>query len=204
MNSVIIKDTKKEKIMKKNAKMMVMGLVLVMVFCYASPVLAEEGIGTTSANARLNFRVTVAEFIEFRIGSAGAGNIDEIQFSPSMADIQTPTEIGGAGGDLTGGEVTVRLLSNTSNAVTITAYNPSGTGLFDGGSEYINYASILTTESGSGLTPPILSDAGGNTTVLPAGPNTINTVWSYTYQHVGADPLPGTYTGQATYTASAP
>ena len=191
--------------MKKNAKMMVMGLVLVMVFCYASTGLAEEGVGTTSASARLNFRVTVAEFIEFRIGSAGSGNIDEIQFSPSMADIQTPTEIGGAGGDQTGGAVTVRLLSNTSDAVTITAYNPSGTGLRDAATNtFINYASILTTESGSGLTPPILSDAGGNTTVLSAGPNTINTVWSYTYQHVGADPLPGTYTGQATYTASAP
>ena len=191
--------------MKTDAKMMAIGLVLTMVFCYAGPVLAETGTGTTSASARLNFRVTIAEYIEFQIGSAGAGNIDEIQFSPSLADIQGSTEIGGSGGDQTGGAVSVRLLSNTSNAVTITAYNPSGTGLWNGGSEYINYANIITTDTGGGLTPPILSNAGGNTTALGIGPNDINTIWTYTYQHTtGLDPLPGTYTGQVTYTASAP
>ena len=195
----------KEEIMKTNAKMMVIGLVLAMVFCYAGTVWAESNTGTTSANARLNFRVTIAEYIEFRVGSPGAA-VDEIQFSPSLADIQAPNVVSGSGGDLTGGEVTVRLLSNTSNAVTVTAYNPSTTGLWDGGTEYINYANIITTESGAGgLTPPILTNAGGNSTTLAAGPNDINTAWTYTYEHTtGPEPLPGTYTGQVTYTASAP
>lgn len=207
MKNVIKTNKKEEERMKKNAKMMVIGLVLAMVFCYGGSVWAESDTGTTSATVHLNFRVTVAEYLEFRIGSP-AGTIDEIAFSPTLADIQTSTEIGGTGGDLTGGRVTVSLLSNTSNAVTISALDLSGGGLTDGTNE-ISYASILTADdnggTGSGgITPPALVDGTQTSSALPLGPNNITTSWTYTYQHSGLDPLPGTYTGQMTYTASAP
>jgi len=190
--------------MKTNAKMMVIGLVLAMVFCYAGTALAETDIGTTTASARLNFRVTISDYIEFRIGTAGT-TIDQIEFAPSLDDNQNNTEIAGTGGDQLNGSVTVRLLSNTGQPVTITAINPTSTGLSDGGTGLISYATILTTETGGGgLAPPMLTDAGGTTTALPTGVNDINTEWTYTYQNNGATPLPGTYTGQVTYTASAP
>ncbi|MBW2178544.1 MAG: hypothetical protein JRH03_16680 [Deltaproteobacteria bacterium] len=58
--------------MKTNAKMMVIGLVLVMVFCYSGSTLADEGIGTDTAAAHLNFEVTIADYILFQVGSSGS------------------------------------------------------------------------------------------------------------------------------------
>lgn len=194
--------------MKLNAKMMAIGLVLVMVVCYAGSSFAESDVGTTTASVRLNFRVTISEYLEFRVGS-DLGTIDEIAFAPNLADIQGGNTVTGTGGDLTGGRVTVRLLSNTSNPVTISALDLSGGGLTDG-TNVISYENIVTADdnggTGSGgITPPVLADGVTTTSALPPGPNNITTQWTYTYEHTSAtEPLPGTYTGQVRYTASAP
>ena len=73
--------------MKKNAKMMVMGLVLAMVFCYAIPSLAETTIGTDTAAARLIFQVNIMNYIEFRVGNLAANDVNTISFSPTMPDL---------------------------------------------------------------------------------------------------------------------
>ncbi|MBW2613304.1 MAG: hypothetical protein JRD49_10725 [Deltaproteobacteria bacterium] len=193
--------------MKTNAKMMVIGLVLVMVFCYSGSTLADEGIGTDTAAAHLNFEVTIADYILFQVGSSGS--IDTIIFQPDTSDIITPTTINGTGGDLTGGRVTVRLLSNSSSVAITETNDGGGSGLVGSVSGNISYASILTADDnggtgGTGITPPQLTDAGGNVTPTMSGAQNINTSWTYTYRHNGDQPTAGSYTGQVTYTAAIP
>jgi len=192
--------------MKKNAKMMVMGLVLVMVFCYAGPVLAETSVGGNTASVDLNFQVTIQNYIEFRVGTAGM-TTDTINFSPSPAELANSTAITGTGGDVGGSQVTVRLLSNTAQ-VTITANNDTPNGLVNGG-DFINWESITTTDIGGLLVPPLLTNAGGETS--PGSPligaQNITTTWQYEYTRRAADPIPtvpGNYVGIVTYIASNP
>ncbi len=190
--------------MKKNAKMMVMGLVLVMVFCYAGPVLAETSIHGDTASVELNFQVTIANYIEFRVGTAGV-TTNTINFSPTAAELGANTTIPGTGGDAGGSQVTVSLLSNTPQ-ITITATNDTPTGL-ENGIDRIDWLSISTTDVLGNLAPPLLNNAGGEASpdTPLAGPQNITTTWEYEYTRRVGDPIPsipGNYVGTVTYTAT--
>ena len=192
--------------MKKNAKMMVMGLVLAMVFCYAIPSLAETTIGTDTAAARLIFQVNIMNYIEFRVGNLAANDVNTISFSPTMPDLTGSATITGGGGDVIDSTVSVRLLSNTPS-ITITATNNTPNGLANGG-EFIDWESITTTEVGAGLVPPLLTNTGNTTSpTVMVGAQDITTSWQYSYTRRVGDPIPtqqGAYTGTITYTASTP
>lgn len=190
--------------MKTNAKMMAIGLVLTMVFCYAGTSLAETSIHSDTASVELNFQVTIANYIEFRVGTAGV-TTDTINFSPTAAELGANTPITGTGGDAGGSQVNVSLLSNTPQ-ITITADNDTPTGL-ENGIDRIDWLSITTTDIGGNLAPPLLNNAGGE--VSPdtplAGPQTLSTTWEYQYTRRVGDPIPsipGTYNGTVTYTAT--
>lgn len=192
--------------MKTNAKMMAIGLVLAMVFCYAGSVLAETSVGNTSAAVDLNFQVTIANYIEFRVGTAGT-TTDTINFSPTAAELAGSTAITGTGGNAGGSAVNVSLLSNTTQ-VTITASNDTPNGLVNGG-DFIDWQSITTSDTGGNLAPPPLNNGGGTTSPdTPLfGPQNISTTWEYQYTRRVGDPIPsvpGNYLGTVTYTASAP
>ncbi len=210
--------------MKTTAKVKMVGLVLALVLCYFYPaaVSADTGVATgaaaqtggAGAAANLDFQITIPSFIVFRVGTAGSGNIDTIQFNPAAADVAAGTAgIAGTGGDVGGGIVNVSLISN-DGLVTITEDNNSaGAGLGDGGGEFISYGQINTADSGAGgIAPPTLSDGGGNGSAIAATVGTITartSTWTYTYDNPATPPAPGTYGGagnggRVTYTAAIP
>lgn len=192
--------------MKMNTKMIVVGLVLGLMFCYTGTALAETAVSDTSAAVDLNFQINIANYIEFRVGTAGAVT-DTIVFNPSVGDLSASNTITGTGGDVGGSQVNVSLISNTPS-ITITATNNTPNGLVNG-ADFINWESISTTDLGAALTPPLLTNAGGTTSPTALfGAQTITTIWEYQYtRRAGVDPIPtqnGAYTGTVTYTASTP
>ncbi len=170
---------------------------------------ASDDVSPYSAAVNLDFQITIPSVLNFRVGSAGS--VDLITFSPAAGVIGDDSDVPGAGGDLTGGVVTVELFSNIG-PVTITPTNSSGgAGLSDGGTENIPYSEILTESNLPALPAPVLSNAGGTPTspTETAGVTDLSAQWTYTYDNSAVYPA-GTYGGistrggRVTYTASNP
>lgn len=208
-----------EGIMKTKARIILLGLVMAIALCYVTSVRAESNFATgaaaqsagAGASVNLDFQIIIPQFIFFRVGSAAA--IDQITFNPTATDVATPGAItAGTGGDLLGGRVTLRLVSNAGN-IRITENNNSvGAGLGNGSGSFISYAQISTATNDPTLPAPTLSDAGGNTSFPTAVGNITNiqTDWLYTYNNPAIPPEAGTYGagggtgGRVTYTAAIP
>ncbi len=195
-----------------NRKSLIAAAITVGVLGAPQSVLAERtvDVGTSpSADARLNFRVIIPSFMVFRVGSVGG--IDTIEFDLSAVDpdlIGSGTPIPGTGGDLTGGQVTAQLLSNAGQVTIGEANDGGGNGLAGTTpSSFIPYTEITALSANAAFTPPALSNAGVNTsTPAPTTGSNItsyDTTWTYSYAD-NALYTGGTYTGQVTYTASAP
>ena len=208
-----------EGIMKTKARIILFGLVMVIALCYANFASAESnfatggaaGSGGAGASVNLDFQIVIPQFILFRVGS-NAAVIDQITFSPTATEVATPGAItGGTGGDLTGGRVTLSLVSNAGN-IRITETNNSGGLGLGNGSSFISYAQISTATTDSDLPAPTLSDAGGNISnpVATGNITNITTDWLYTYTNPATPPEAGTYGagggtgGRVTYTAAIP
>jgi hypothetical protein len=215
---IIQRVNKEDCTMKTTSKFFILGLVMVMALCYVNSASAESAFATgaaaqsggAGASVNLNFQIVIPQFIYFQVGTGG-GTIDQIQFAPTATDVATPGAItAGTGGDLTGGRVTLRLVSNAGN-IRITENNNSGSAGLGNGSTFISYSQINTATTDPNLPAPTLSDAGGNTSFPVAVGNITNiqTDWLYTYTNPAAPPEAGTYGGLAnggrvTYTAAIP
>ncbi len=196
--------------MKRTSKILILGLVMVMALCYANSASADTDSATGSpatASVALDFQIEIPNFIYFRVGTAVAGTVNEINFYPTATEVSTGATTNGTDGDVGGGAVNVDVISN-GGVITITENNNSlGLGLDDGSFNYISYAQI---DTGSGVIPaPALSDGGGTTTTIPAGVNNLSDVWTYTYINPPTPPVAGIYGGfanggQVTYTAAIP
>jgi len=189
--------------MKTRTKVMVLGLVMAMVFCYAGIVGAGSSSDTgagASAAVNLDFQIVIPSFIYFRVGTVG-GTVDTIVFSPSADEVATAAQdIAGTGGDQSGGTVTAILISN-GGAVTLEA---NGNGGLSDGSNTIDFSTIGTSTSNPSFQPPVLSN-GTNTTSPSSGPITnLSSTWTYDFDMPASVPAVGTYLGQVTYTASIP
>lgn len=161
-----------------------------------------------SAAVNLDFRIVVPGMLYFRVGTDIAGNINQITFTPTTANLGTSTPMGGAGGDAAASAVNVVLRANVGQITITETNNGGGNGLGTGvaADGYIPYTEIFTTSSDSQLPPPALSNAGGNTSapVLNSVKTTNRSaVWTYGY-HNNTVPSAGTYDGRVTYTATAP
>lgn len=193
--------------MKTLAKGKIVALIVAVSVCWLSSAAAETGIGTgvgSSADARLNFRINIPTFILFTVGTPGAGSIDTVTFDPAAADIAAATA--GIAATAGSGTVAVRVVSNGGQVTLFEANDGGGNGLVDGGN-FISYDQINTVASIGSILPPTLSDGGGNSQPVPltAAPITVQTgQWTFTYDNPAVPPVPGTYTGQVTYTASLP
>lgn len=203
------KNRKGKKIMKIRTKVMVLGLVMAMVFCYAGIVGADSsavtgaaaGPGGTGASADLDFQIIIPSFIYFRVGSVSG--VDTVDFQPTVNDVAT----GAATNATSGGTVDVVLLSNAGQITIEEANDGGGNGLDDGGTNYISWGQIVATPNSAGLDPPQLSNTGGNTSVIAVTSGNItakSTQWIYVYNNPATPPASGTYTGTATYTAAIP
>jgi len=209
-----------EGIMKTKARIILLGLVMAIAFCYTTSARAESNFATGGAAqsggggaaVNLDFQITIPSFIFFRVGSSGAG-IDQIQFAPTATDIATPGAItAGTGGDLGSGTVTVSLISN-AGGVDITETNSGATGLADGAGNFISYVQINTATNNGTLPAPALSNVSSNSvSITPTAGSITNrqAQWTYTYDNPATPPAAGTYGGsvanggRVTYTAAIP
>lgn len=175
-------------------------------------VLAERTVNvgpSPSTDARLNFRVIIPSFMVFRVGSVGA--IDTIEFDLSAVSpdlIGSGTPVPGTGGDLTNGQVTAQLLSNAGQVTIEETNDGGGNGLVGANTgDFIPYTEITAISGNAALTPPALSNAGGNTSTpaptLGSNITSYDTTWTYSYGD-GALYTGDTYEGQVTYAASTP
>ena len=172
---------------------------------------SDSGATPLSAAANLDFRVVIPAILRFRVGTNGAGNIDEIEFNPAAATLGDGTDAAGTGGDVGGGVVTVSLLSNAGQITITESNNSGGNGLDNGAGDNIPYSEILTTSSSGDFPAPALSNALNNDEdVTPTSGNGKVTnrseTWTYTYDNSTVYPA-GDYGGSAnggrvTYTAA--
>lgn len=164
----------------------------------AMPLLASAeselvtGAATTAgADARLNFQVVIPAFISLRVGTAGTGNVDTVNFNLTQAQAET-------GGAIAAAPVQVALLSNVGDV----RLSAAGADLTGGGNT-IPLTAITVASNNTGLPHPAF---GSNTTVTANAGRVINRTaeWTYTYTHDAATVGEGTYTTQVTYTAARP
>lgn len=168
--------------------------------------------GALSANARLDFRVTIPKILFLQVGTgtgrAANGTIDLIDFTVAAADLGLGTTVAGTGGDLGGGAVTARLLSNGGN-VTLQS---TTTGALSNGTDTLSFGQIVAAPSvltsATALAHPTLVDGGSTSSTITATNGVVNrdARWTFSFSNSAVVPA-GTYGGTATngrvtYTAS--
>lgn len=177
-------------------------------------------VGTATATARVDFRVTVRQVLFFGVGTGATATILASSLSPT-ADNSTIDEIAfevmpgitaafgtpiaaTSGGDLaTPGDVSVRVFGN-GGTITLGGSTPAA-GLSDGLGNSFSFAEINTVPAGTAITPPTLVN-GALAGITLAHTNQIvdlKEVWTYEYANTAAV-TPGIYTGRVTYTAALP
>lgn len=178
------------------------------------------GTGSLTANARLDFRITVPKvlFLQVGTGTAYANNttVNLIDFVVPAANVGDGTAIAAtaASGDLGNGTVTAKVLGN-NGAITLSSTTLGA--LNDGAGDTISFGqiatSVATLNSATALAHPTLAD--GATTSLNLTPNVgakvtnLDAKWTFSYKNQAVVPA-GTYggvntqNGRVTYTAAMP
>jgi hypothetical protein len=171
-------------------------------------------VTTGSANARLDFQVTIPRVLMLQVGSAGTG-VDQINFdmTSTPGNVGNGVAVAGTGGDLTGGSVTAKVLGNNGD---ITLVATAGGPLRNAAGDTISYAEITTTpttlSTGTVLAAPTLADGASASVGLTAVNKIVkqDAKWTFAYKNTNPVP-PGVYGGSAagnngrvTYTASMP
>lgn len=175
--------------------------------------------GSGSANARLDFQVTVPRILFLQVGTGADGTtnpaIDQISFVVPAASLGNGTAVAATAGsgDVGNGTVTAKVLGNNG---TITFTSTTLGALENGAGDSISYSEVNTAvaplTSATPLQHPTLAD--GATTTLTLSPATGKLVqrdaqWTYTYAN-SVVAAPGTYGGvntnnsRVTYTAAMP
>ena len=167
-----------------------------------TPALADSdfvsGGGNLSANADLDFRVVVPQFISFRVGSAGT-TVDLVQFDVAAANVGNNAPVARSNGG--GAAIPVALRSNVGN-VNLSAAG-SGTGLTDG-TNTIAWSQISGASSNAAALPVPGIGVAATTLNAPAS-GVINSSADWTFQYLNNNVLgAGTYNGTVTYTAATP
>ena len=191
----------------------------------ATPMLAnaesstQTGAGALTANARLDFRITIPKVLFLRVGTGGLfgaatnATMDLIDFTVPVANLGDGSSVAGTGGDLGGGAVTALLRSN-AGVVTLTA-NTTGA-LTNATTDTIPWSEIaigntnLVTPAFANTFPHLaaLPNTGASANFAPAPVAKITNVgstWTFSYRNTSTVPA-GVYgptaNGRVTYTAS--
>ena len=165
------------------------------------------GSGILSTTAKLNLRVTIPEFLYFRVGTddTGAASIDTIEFAPDTTVLGDGSSISGTGGDAGGTGANVRVSSNSGEITIAATNNGGGTGLNNAdSSSSISLSEITVTSDDPNLATPLLADTGvtNSTPALNGGAVTNRqAVWTYAYNNTTV-PDADTYDVEITYTAT--
>lgn len=186
--------------------------------------LAYQGTtGTTSSSALLDFEINIDKFIFFRVGTGAfptaSGTIDTVSFtvSPQIPpgaitpangnstvvnwNVLTPTY------NVTGSNLVLPVeVRSNAGAVTLRA---AVTSPLVSGVNSIPLSEITITSSNPNLPAPLIPNSGAGTAVSVTGTAFSNLVtlrsanWTFSYS-AATPPRAGAYTGQITFTASAP
>ena len=174
------------------------------------------GNGALSADARLDFSITIPKVLFLQVGTgtsyAANGAVNNIAFAVPTGSVGNGTQVAGAGGDLAGGGVTVRVLGNSGN---VTLDNATTGPLSNGviGAPTVPWSAIEVTAD-TIAHPPFNTGAGGSSaspTTLTATGGLVRQEGSWTFAYANTATLPaGTYgntaanNGRVTYTATTP
>jgi len=164
-------------------------------------VLADSDVqfgGTgTQAQAQLQFRITIGDFVFFRVGTDANGTVDRVDFDLATAGVESgvggPFLATGGVGDGADGSLTVELRSNATN-IEIAASGGNLVGLNTAGN--LPFADITAAAGG-----PIPVPDFGAAQNLNTGPYDLSDTWSYTYDNTNVY-VPDEYNGTVTYTVT--
>jgi hypothetical protein len=156
-----------------------------------------------TASANLDFTVTIPKFVYVRIGTgadlANSNAVDSLMFSVPAANIGDGTAIAGTGGDLTGGQVTARVIGNNGTiAFSSTTLGPLSNGVGDTISWSQMDVAVAANTTATALNHPTLAD--GTTTSINLAPTSgskitnLDAKWTFTYRNQNVAPA-GTYGG---------
>ena len=164
------------------------------------------GSGILSTTAKLNLRVTIPEFLYFRVGTDAPLSIDTIEFAPGTAVLGDGSSISGTGGDAVAGTgANVRVSSNSGEITIAATNNGGGTGLNNAaGTSSISLSEITVTSDDANLDTPVLADTGVTTSTPTLNGGAVtnrNAVWTYAYNNTTV-PDADTYDVEITYTAT--
>lgn len=177
--------------------------------------------GTASpltASANLDFTVTIPKFVYVRIGTgasmANGTNVDNLVYSVPAANVGDGTAIAGTGGDLTGGQVTARVMGNNGTiAFSSTTLGAMNNGAGDTISWSQMNVAVATNTSATALAHPALVDGSTTSINLPATSGSkvtnLDAKWTFAYKNqnvVAAGTYGGvnTQNGRVTYAVSMP
>ena len=177
------------------------------------------GTGTPlTASANLDFTITIPKFVYVRIGTgsdmATNTSVDNLVYTVPAANVGDGTAITGTGGDLTGGQVSARVMGNNGTI----AFSSTTLGAMNNGAgDTISWSqmdvAVATNTSTTALSHPSLVDGSTTTTNLTPNIGTkvtnLDAKWTFTYKndHVVAAGTYGgvnTRNGRVTYAVSMP
>jgi hypothetical protein len=175
---------------------------------------STDSAGALSINQNLTFTMVYPRFLRFRVGSAGAGVVDQITFTPTVANLGTATVLTGTGGDAGGSIANVEVVGNNGQVTITPTNNSGGLGLGTGSASdgYISYAQIETLSSDVALPAPVLGDTGGTASQPQLNTSLVtyrSAQWTFRYLNATV-PSAGTFGagggtgGRVTYTATMP
>jgi hypothetical protein len=207
----------------KNCAIKKFGLLLVGLITLPSAANANStfvtGVTTPlTASANLDFTIVIPKYVYVRIGTgtnvANNASVDNIVFTVPAASVGNGTAIAGVGGDLTGGQVTARVLGNNG---TIAFSSTTSGALTNATGQTISYAqlgvTVASNTTATALTAPTLVDGGTTSVNLPTqvGGMVTNLDAKWTFAYLNANAVaPGTYggvnaqNGRVTYAVSMP
>lgn len=197
----------------------------------SAPVLADKQTDTApwwistqavSATARLDFTINMGKFLFFRVGTGAyptaSGTIDTVSFvmqptipAGAVAPIDgnnTAVDWNGAAPAFSTPATVVLPVEVRSNAGQVTVRATATTPLTSGANS-IALSRITVTSSDANLPAPLIPDTGTGAAVNVTGTSFSNLVtvrsanWTFAF-NPAPSPLAGVYTGQVTFTASAP
>lgn len=173
--------------------------------------------GTLSTQARLDFTINIGKFIYLQVGTTGA-TINTVGFAltPSIPAVPT-TPVGGNSRPVTwNGAAPDFVVTPSGNVLPVTVRSNAGQVTLrvtagtppTSGANTIALSQITVGSSDAGLPAPPLD---GSSSVNVSGTSSANLVtersanWTFSYAPTPAtSPVAGVYTGQVTFTASAP
>jgi len=179
----------------------------------------QTGAGPLTANAKVDFQITIPKVLFLQVGSGTAfannPSVALIDFTVATGSVGNGTPVAASlgSGDLGNGTVTAKVFGNGNGNVSLVATN--GGALSNGAGGTIDWSQITTNvanlSTATALTAPTLANTTSNTVTLTPTLGIVNQDAKWTYSYANNTAVPGgtygginTNNGRVTYTATLP